>query len=312
MTLTDHHRRSHLRSRLIEDLDSALTMSDPQLRIAWKHVALGATLTAVSSLAALAVSVSITDADTLSTVALALAILAFVIQIMMFIAQSWVSDQQASQTHAINAETMSALAELRTRAAGTQDILAKQADTAMRYAFERQVVESRKLGLSTEKMAQSIDLGDEGITSEGYEEATEPSEEDVEIMSRLWEYPDEQSGVPMLPLFVDLSPIAGSTLKFLGEDELDSRRIGVRPGVRVKAEDSPGVVELMDRGLIEWVSGDEVRHKMARPREDDRFIRLTPTGREVARFLTAAGRVPEYLADAIRNRGVVSSGQVTE
>ncbi|MEV6816510.1 hypothetical protein [Micromonospora sp. NPDC051296] len=77
------------------------------LTISWRMIAFSCALLAAGSTGTLAIVVPVKDVDTLSTIALALAILAFVIQIIVFIAQSWTSGQQMLQSQAINSDTRS-------------------------------------------------------------------------------------------------------------------------------------------------------------------------------------------------------------
>lgn len=83
-----------------------------EARIRWKTVALWAVITALVSLTALAVVATIASADTLSVVALALAVMAFVVQIIVFIVQGNAASQQAADTAALNAQTLRALATI--------------------------------------------------------------------------------------------------------------------------------------------------------------------------------------------------------
>lgn len=245
-------------------------------------------LVAIASLAALAIVASIDDADALSTVALALAILAFVVQIMIFIAQAWSGGQQLSQSHELNAGTMAALSELRTRASGTEQILARQVDTAMRFAFERSQVELRKRDLPPDQAAEELE---DALPDELPVARPEVSNTDRRILERLFSFPTPEEAEDLLPHFVNLSPLAGSSLRFMAQDERDSRLTGVDPGVGAKSWDSPGVVELRREGLIERASDAE-------DEDDEPWVRLTPRGREVARFVLAPGPLPDYLRDA--------------
>lgn len=271
-------------------------------------------LLATSALAALVVIASVTDADALSTVALTLAILAFVVQIMVYIAQSWTTGQQTVQSQELNANTLAALAELRTRAAGTETILAKHADTAMRFAFERTIIESRKENLSAD---EALDRFEEAYeTAPLDEDAVEPykpPEEDIEIVARLLSYPDENEAAETLGLFTSLSPLAGSTLDLVAKDERDSRLSGSRVGVKVKTADSPGVVELMSKGIIEWASewDDFVGDLVDDAGAPQRYVRLTLLGREVARYLHGRGPVPEHVRAALADAQVGSEPSPT-
>ncbi|MFL6144922.1 MAG: hypothetical protein ACJ72N_24035 [Labedaea sp.] len=79
----------------------------------------------VVSLGTLAVVASVHDVDALSTIALALAVLAFAAQLIISLGQASAGAQQISQSERINTETKAALAELR---ATSDSLLANQKD----------------------------------------------------------------------------------------------------------------------------------------------------------------------------------------
>jgi hypothetical protein len=74
---------------------------------------MGLAIVGLASTGALVTVVSVNNVDTLSTVALALAVLAFSAQLIVSLAQAQGSASQLSQTERINSETQVALAEIR-------------------------------------------------------------------------------------------------------------------------------------------------------------------------------------------------------
>src|SRR5262245_33368932 len=107
------------------------TGSAGALTFRWSHIAVAASTIAVASLGTLTVIATVQRADTLATVALLLAILAFIIQIVVFIAQAWTSGQQMLQSQSMNADTQALLAELRETARATNDLLIRQFDRVL-------------------------------------------------------------------------------------------------------------------------------------------------------------------------------------
>src|SRR4051794_30757419 len=85
------------------------------MRVSWRAVAIGLLLLVVAVLATLAVVVSIHDVDLLSTVALALAILAFAAQLLVSLLQSNAQAAQLSATERVNNETRALLSEISAR-----------------------------------------------------------------------------------------------------------------------------------------------------------------------------------------------------
>lgn len=101
--------------------------SDPgtHIRISWRWVAISAMVTSLAMLIALAVTTAVRNTDTLSTIALALAIVAFAIQICVFMVQTWMSVTRMDQSKQVNLETREILAEIRTGTQDTNDVLAR-------------------------------------------------------------------------------------------------------------------------------------------------------------------------------------------
>lgn len=82
-------------------------------KIPWNTLAVGLGTITAASLGTLVVVASVQNVDALSTVALALAVLAFAAQLVVSLAQASAGAQQIAQAERINAATQSALADLR-------------------------------------------------------------------------------------------------------------------------------------------------------------------------------------------------------
>lgn len=113
-----------------------------EARFKWKTLALWGLVFALVSLIALVVVATINEADTLSVVALALAVLAFVVQIIVFIVQGITSSQQASDTAALNAQTLRALATIEEKSEGTRETVVKMNDRLFEFAFNKASLEA--------------------------------------------------------------------------------------------------------------------------------------------------------------------------
>jgi len=94
-----------------------------KLEASTKWIVAATAAIALSSLATLVLVATIQDADALSTVSMALAILAFIAQLLQAAADGMSANQQMNQVTDINKETRVALAEIR---ASTGDILARR------------------------------------------------------------------------------------------------------------------------------------------------------------------------------------------
>lgn len=105
-------------TRAFNDRDSS-----PGFKVPWGALSIGLAAIAIASLGTLVVIASVQNIDALSTVALALAVLAFAAQLIVSLAQASAGAQQIAQAERINAATQSALADLR---ATSQSQLANQ------------------------------------------------------------------------------------------------------------------------------------------------------------------------------------------
>jgi hypothetical protein len=85
-----------------------------------KAVAIGAVTVAIAALAGLAVVATIKNADTLAVVALAVAIVTFVVQILVYIVQAAASSQQELRAQELHGRTTSTLSKIEEKAEGTR------------------------------------------------------------------------------------------------------------------------------------------------------------------------------------------------
>jgi hypothetical protein len=108
-------------------------------------LAVSASVFGVCCLAVLAVVTAVEGKDGLSTIALALAVLAFVIQIMVFIVQSQSTSQQMVRSEQLNTDTRALLVEMRTSARSTESMVRGQFGQVLR-AFMDAVKSSDKKG----------------------------------------------------------------------------------------------------------------------------------------------------------------------
>lgn len=89
-------------------------------RLSYRGVAVAGLITGLASLVTLVIVVYLKDIDALSTVALALAILAFVVQLMVYILQTSQTTEQARQAGDLHARSMAILSQIQERTQGTQ------------------------------------------------------------------------------------------------------------------------------------------------------------------------------------------------
>jgi hypothetical protein len=289
-------------------------------QLSWPLVAGAASLVAVSSVAALIILIAIRQTDILSATALSLAILAFVLQLVVFIAQAWTSSQQSLHSQMLNTETRLLLTEVRASAQGMERMMTSQFERMLDHVLssipgELDAVAAKSDGGRNgdgDMEATLRDLRgrlhgrweDEMRNAFGTPRAAAESEpppaasaESAARLSELQSYPGEGEGRLALDVLRTLPPESVAMLRRYGEDEIRSLAHGERPGLRgshgVEAYREP----LVDAGLVRRQEGGSDRYQ------------LTEAGRAVARLLVAAGDPPAYFVKAGPGLASVDSAQ---
>jgi hypothetical protein len=113
-----------------DDEPSRLSRPVPRshLAVSWQALAVCATAVAVASLGALVLVARGKQADVLATTALELALIAFVVQFMVFIAQQFAANQQATRGEEVYRQTTGVLTELRATVLSTQQDVGRIVD----------------------------------------------------------------------------------------------------------------------------------------------------------------------------------------
>lgn len=120
-------------------------MTQANLNVSWRTVAIGSLLINLGTIGTLATVISLHDANTLASVALALAIIAFICQLIIFSVQTWQSGEQLKQAERLNSQTSSLLAEARTRLEGTHQMVTSQYEELLHLTALRAATQSTKL-----------------------------------------------------------------------------------------------------------------------------------------------------------------------
>lgn len=144
-----------------------------RVELRWKTIGLGSLLVNLAAIGALAVVASVKRADVLSTVALALAVLSFIGQIIIFTFQAVQSADHLKQAEAIKDETVALLSEARTRIEGTQQMVSRQYDQFQNLLRTRDDLDIDKRGSAT---GESDDAKDDSARSgsDQYQDRAEP------------------------------------------------------------------------------------------------------------------------------------------
>ena len=278
-----------------------------------------ATAIATAALTALAVVASVEGASALSTIALVLAIVAFTIQIFLFVVQSQAASEQRVRSEQIHTQTRALLAEVRTTAQATQAMVSQQfnqllqafvagaAQTAQETKFDPVIFEQRLMS-NIRNAAQPPTAGEPSSRPSAGSEARErtsdrprPSATPAARRSaasvlrarrerpfRLKTFPMEPEGSRAAATLRKLAPEIRRRLWQLGEDEIKSADSGTYIGL--DPEPSDDVLErehLVTPARVNGSNGTET------------VTRLTDDGVAVARLLTALGDIPSWARDVV-------------
>lgn len=271
--------------------------------VSWRMVAFVCGLLAAGSTGTLAIVVPVKDVDTLSTIALALAILAFVIQIIIFVVQSWTSGQQMLQSEAINSDTRSLLTELRESAKSTNQLLANQYDKILERLLlttERAVNETATTGgVNLDELRSRLErdlrqaLNEEMHSPPSASRIDRLSSEQRNRLNYLETYPRPNELDQTLHVLQNLSPRALAALLKFGRDAMSSIINGRYEGFH-RRDIGPAVDELERLNLIAAAKDAAGSRGQA-----EQLLVLTPAGRRAVRPLTAIGRPPRQFEDEL-------------
>jgi hypothetical protein len=284
--------------------------------VQWRAVAITSCIVALAAIGALVVVATIKRADPLSTIALALAILAFVIQILVFVAQNWTTGAQMLQSQTLNTETKSLLVELRTSAQGTNAMLNEQFNKLLdrmlvttRTAVEEAGGDSVDVGRLRQRLASDLAPIWPTLTSvsvppwvkdeKGMEEHSHfheklLTETMAERRKQLRTWPSETEVEQIIPIYHEISDEARDVLKKYAQDYYESLVPGGIPGMLEPEHGDPAYSQLANAGLIVPIPspfGDQ--------EAGNAFYVLSPLGFKVGRLLIAHGPAPEYLDDKL-------------
>lgn len=106
-------------------------------RLSPRKVAMWCAVAAVAAVVALIAVAVITEADALNTVALYLAVIAFVAQLIMYVAQNESAARQLKQSQDVQRQTSMMLSSIQAQAANMQQLLNEQYDKVITALVER-------------------------------------------------------------------------------------------------------------------------------------------------------------------------------
>lgn len=246
-----------------------------------------------SCLGVLVVVTAIEQKSALATVALALAILAFTVQLIVFVAQQSFASEQGRRNEELYGSMQGVLAEIREKASGIQEAV---------HTINEKMLEALLLKTAADPTGGQVDLSSllsrimpaqgqaGGVVIGGAGQPwpeRRPDPNDALLVQKLRTYPREDEVGDAMTVLEGLSQTERENLKAFGEDEIISRRPGsmVDPSLSQLAAGG-----LEEKGLVEPYPADR------QSAQGIKIMHLTDRGRGVARLLSASGDPPGYLA----------------
>lgn len=287
-----------------------------KLSVSWSGLSLALGIIAIASLGTLVVVVAIEDIDVLSTVALALAVLAFAAQIIISLAQAQTSAHQISQTERVNTKTRGLLSQISAQGDAMLAIQSQQFDRVLGAALggdaiERAVrevtpetAENEKEGVGADQspaldaavLAQAIrnELSATLVRSAPPSYSKGSSGRYRWFVDEMTTYPEETEAKEVLKTASDLSAWQVASLLRRTERYIRKARNGHKPVGHVEnLEDlGPNSKALRERGLTVYEPSVEGGFE----------ARLTKEGRLVARLLRPSGQpLPRWLVKYVES-----------
>lgn len=257
-------------------------MAKPDIHIEWRTVAIGSLLLNLGAIGVVATIATVHDSNTLATIALALAIIAFISELIIFSVQTWQSGEQLKQAERLNSATSSLLADMRTRLEGTHQMVTTQYQELLHLAVLKADATDAKGGTTSTGRRVAEVVRDIMPTVESENPATHIY--GTKEASLLLRWPNLQDARRAIEL---LEPLTDNQLNaFMADVILDSlsRLDETTPTLnKTKEVDQP----LIDVGLVADVLID-------RKQEPDK-IQLTERGRVASRVLIPSWPPPNSL-----------------
>lgn len=273
------------------DAPVSFSSAEDVFKLPRRRVAIASTLVAVAAVAALILVTAITRADELAVIALSLAILAFLIQIVVYIAQASAASAMMLRSETLNAQTSALLTEVQVSARAMQELVRDQFNYLLRRVIPESVKETADkdeaqpdLKDLEQRLTQSITQKLEDFRNPAWLPSSPTSNQsDLEAIKVLATLPQDDALTSATKILGALSNKALGMLKNYASREISQRSRGEVPMLRGSDSQTTTRSELLRSGLL---------GKVASKKPGDHYA-LTPLSREAARVLTAVEPLPK-------------------
>lgn len=248
---------------------------------------------------------SLRSESALSTTAIALAIITFIVQLIVYVAQAEQSRRENELNLKLHSEVASNLNELMTHAQGTQSIVEtmneKVLDKALQMSgseklenvppeFSRDLAQNISSLMQTNQSEGAASVAAAPVETQ-FPVKTWGRDEDERVARELSTWPEGERAAKLRSLVEDLSDEAAFMLRQFAFDELENRDPDSPLAPSWRAQRGGLSDQLFERGIIESFPGAAYGERLAH---------LTEAGRQAARVFTAEGDPPGELSDAVQ------------
>jgi hypothetical protein len=165
-------------------------------RLSPRKVAMWSAVAAVAAVATLIAVAAVNDADALNTVALYLAVIAFVAQLIMYVAQNESSARQLKQSQDVQRQTSSMLSGIEKQAAGIERRLNEEYATVIQALVEQAAAATERLLAERGREPEAAAAPDQAMVDQLRDELREELSEAAAVA--VTRYAEEQQ-VPRFP-----------------------------------------------------------------------------------------------------------------
>lgn len=233
------------------------------MTVSWKSLAIAATTIALAAVASTAVVATAKKADALSVIVLGVAVVAFMIQIVVFIVQAAAATEQQLKAQEVYGSTLKVLATIEEKAEGTRQVVSTISEKMLVALLGKAIPEAASSGVSVESPEFSAAVAERVSRLASSMPSTANPEERI-AGSRLPNsterqftkpaddgpipFPDKNDVLRVLPKMKDLNRSALQGLRYLEEDYARSRRrdFAIPAGLEILSSAN----ELWENGLI--------------------------------------------------------------
>lgn len=231
------------------------------MTVSWKSLAIAATTIALAAIASTAVVATAKKADALSVIVLGVAVVAFMIQIVVFIVQAAAATEQQLKAQEVYGSTLKVLATIEEKAEGTRQVVSTISEKMLVALLGKAIPEAASSGVSVESPEFSAAVAERvSRLASSMPATTNPAERIAGTRPRSTErqftkpaddpisFPDKSDVRRVLPKMKDLNGSALQGLRYLEEDYARSRRrdFAIPAGLEILSSAN----ELWENGLI--------------------------------------------------------------